>query len=236
MRDTIAHICICLQIDMYTRVLMGHIDLASLVFPAGTAGCHIDAVARRHLWSAGVDCMHGECLPRSSCPWLSHEGIGHGVGAALNVHEGPQRISRVLSNTQPLQPHMIVSIEPGYYQQDCFGIRLENLYEVVPACERSISPCSHSINSTDFLRFRPLTFAPFQRKLINTNLMSKQHIAWLNEYHRQVLLNLTPVLQDASAAKFVDKYAEVSGEKHLVISSDLAANWVANACQEIAPL
>ena len=103
------------QRGMFTRVLKGNIAIDSRVFPAGTAGCMLDSYAREHLWAVGKDFIHG---------------VGHGVGAGLNVHEGPCSISRVL-NENPLKPGMVISNEPGYYEEGSFGIRIENLLEVV---------------------------------------------------------------------------------------------------------
>jgi Xaa-Pro aminopeptidase len=100
---------------MFTRVLKGHIALARAVFPAGTPGCSLDAMARQFLWEVGKDYAHG---------------TGHGVGASLCVHEGPQRISKALDGTA-LCRGMVVSNEPGYYEAGIFGVRIENLLEVV---------------------------------------------------------------------------------------------------------
>ena len=97
--------------DRFTRVLKGHIALATARFPKGTTGTQLDAFARRALWQKGLDYDHG---------------TGHGVGSYLSVHEGPQRISKA-PNTQPLLPGMIVSNEPGYYKTGAYGIRIENL-------------------------------------------------------------------------------------------------------------
>src|SRR5690606_32451555 len=96
--------------DLFTRVLKGHIAIATLRFPHGTTGAHIDAFARRALWDIGTDFDHG---------------TGHGVGSYLSVHEGPQRISK--TGSVKLEPGMILSNEPGYYREGAFGIRIENL-------------------------------------------------------------------------------------------------------------
>ena len=103
--------------DRFTRVLKGHIALATARFPKGTTGTQLDAFARRALWEEGLDYDHG---------------TGHGVGSYLSVHEGPQRISKA-PNVQPLLPGMIVSNEPGYYKTGAYGIRIENLVVVQPA-------------------------------------------------------------------------------------------------------
>ena len=148
--------------DRYTRVLRGHVAVAMARFPKGTPGAQIDALARMALWQAGLDFDHG---------------TGHGVGAYLSVHEGPQRIAK--SGHVPLEPGMIVSNEPGYYVSGDFGIRLENLLAVsaprpVPGGDRPM------------LGFETLTLAPFERRLIVPRLMSAAEIAWLDGYHQRV--------------------------------------------------
>jgi Xaa-Pro aminopeptidase len=145
--------------DRFTRVLKGHIAIASARFPKGTTGAHIDAFARAALWQAGLDFDHG---------------TGHGVGAYLSVHEGPQRISK-LGHT-PLEAGMIISNEPGYYRAGDFGIRIENLIvvreaEPVPGGDRPM----HA--------FETLTLAPISRALILPRLLSPTDIAWLDAYH-----------------------------------------------------
>lgn len=147
--------------DKYTRVLKGHIAIATSVFPPGTTGAHLDAFARRALWEAGCDFDHG---------------VGHGVGAYLSVHEGPQRISK-LANT-PLLPGMILSNEPGYYREGAYGIRIENLIVVE---ERKIAGAERKM-----LGFETITFAPIDTALIDTKLMTREEIAWLNAYHKAV--------------------------------------------------
>jgi Xaa-Pro aminopeptidase len=159
-------------------------------------------------------------------------GIGHGVGAALNVHEGPQRISRILSNTQPLLPHMVVSIEPGYYKQDCFGIRLENLYEIVPV--NRIEADSFPSHAAAFLKFKPLTLAPFQHKLIDVEMLENRHIEWINAYHKEVHRTLTSVLTAESAGGVVDAYADIRREDtSKLLSPQDVAEWISNECREI---
>mmetsp|Transcript_10818 Transcript_10818/g.16466 ORF Transcript_10818/g.16466 Transcript_10818/m.16466 type:complete len:641 (-) Transcript_10818:45-1967(-) len=168
------------QKAMYTRVLMGHIDLARCVFPKGTPGCMLDSLARTHLWRAASNYSHG---------------TGHGVGAALNVHEGPQRISSMVGTPQAVQallPGMIVSIEPGYYESGNYGIRLENLYSVVDAAEKHFE--DKVSESNGFLAFEPLTCVPFQRDMIVTEMLDDAHIAWINKYHEGVFAKLSPVL------------------------------------------
>ena len=147
---------------LYTLVLKAHIALASTIFPHGTCGMQLDAIARRPLWEHGYDYEHG---------------TGHGVGHLLAVHEGPHNIS-TRSSTVPLEVGMVVSIEPGYYETDEFGIRLENLYEV--------SRCSQA-GFTDMLCFEPLTLVPFDTRLIIREMLSPTERTWLNEYHQNVL-------------------------------------------------
>ena len=147
--------------DKYTRVLKGHIAIATAVFPKGTTGAQIDAYARRALWEAGTDFDHG---------------TGHGVGAYLSVHEGPQRISRL--GGVALEPGMILSNEPGYYREGAYGIRIENLIVVE---ERKIAGAERRMHG-----FETITFAPIDTNLIDAKLMTREEIAWLDAYHRAV--------------------------------------------------
>jgi Xaa-Pro aminopeptidase len=149
--------------DRFTRVLKGHIALARVRFPKGTTGHQLDALARMGLWEAGLDYDHG---------------TGHGVGAYLGVHEGPHRIAKFV-NTQPLEPGMIVSNEPGYYKTGAYGIRVENLQVVTPAAEIEGG-------ERPMLGFETLTMAPIARDLIVKPLLSKEDIVWLNAYHAKV--------------------------------------------------
>jgi Xaa-Pro aminopeptidase len=151
------------QRDRYTRVLQGHIALATAKFPEGTTGSQLDALARAPLWAMGLDYDHG---------------TGHGVGSFLGVHEGPQRIAKS-ANDVALKPGMIVSNEPGYYKAGAFGIRLENLVVVK---REEISKDSNR----PFLAFDTLTVAPFDRKLIVMDLLSMQERDWVNAYHVRV--------------------------------------------------
>ncbi|PJK31071.1 aminopeptidase P family protein [Minwuia thermotolerans] len=148
--------------ERFTRVLKGHIALATARFPKGTTGSQLDTLARLPLWQAGLDFDHG---------------TGHGVGSYLSVHEGPQRISK-LPNAVPLEPGMIVSNEPGYYRTGEYGIRIENLVTVVavetPGGER------------ETLGFETLTHAPIDRRLIDADLLTAAERDWLNAYHAGV--------------------------------------------------
>jgi Xaa-Pro aminopeptidase len=160
--------------DRFTRVLKGHIAIASARFPKGITGARLDPFARRALWLKGLDYDHN---------------TGHGVGSYLSVHEGPQSISRV-PNAQPLLPGMIVSNEPGYYKTGAYGIRIENLVLVRP----SDTPAEH-----EMLCFETLTLAPIDRNLIDPLLLDKGEIAWLNAYHQRVRDTLTAMVDQDTA-------------------------------------
>lgn len=149
--------------DRYTRVLKGHIALATARFPKGTSGAQLDSLARHPLWEAGLDYDHG---------------TGHGVGSYLGVHEGPQRIAKAAASV-PLEPGMIVSNEPGYYKAGEFGIRIENL-QVVVGCD------GHGEGGRTFLAFEPLTLVPLDTTLIEPALLTPQERGWINTYHRRV--------------------------------------------------
>lgn len=153
--------------DRYTRVLQGHIALATAKFPEGTTGSQLDALARMPLWAVGLDYDHG---------------TGHGVGSFLGVHEGPQRIAK-FANAVALKPGMIVSNEPGYYKTGAYGIRLENLVTVV---KEEIDKSS----TRTFLAFDTLTIVPFERNLIAKDLLSVHEIKWIDTYHSRVWENL----------------------------------------------
>ncbi len=156
--------------DHFTRVLKGHIALATLVFPQGVAGSHIDALARAPLWQAGLDFDHG---------------TGHGVGSYLSVHEGPARIARTAPPV-PLMPGMLLSNEPGYYLPGSYGIRLENLILVQTS---DLGPPDRR-----FLRFETITLAPFDQRLIDADLLTAGERAWLDDYHEHVLETVGPHL------------------------------------------
>jgi len=163
--------------ECFTRVLKGHIALASAVFPNKTKGHCVDAMARQYLWQVGLDYLHG---------------TGHGVGSFLNVHEGPCGISwRVYPNDPGLQEGMILSDEPGYYEDGNFGIRIESLVKVVRA-ETKFSMPSKNV----FLTFQPVTVAPIQTKMILPELMTSQEIEWLNNYHQLCRDRVGPILKE----------------------------------------
>jgi len=152
------------------RSLQGLIAMSRLRWPVGLAGCHIEAVGRVPLWAAGQDFNHG---------------LGHGVGAYLSVHEGPQRLSRV--SRVPLEPGMILSNEPGYYREGAFGIRLENLIVVQQA-----KMLEGGDSERAMLDWRTLTFVPFDRRLIVLDMLSGPEREWLNSYHIEVAEKIGP--------------------------------------------
>ncbi len=155
----------------FTLVLKGHIALARARFPGGTSGAQLDALARTALWRAGLDYDHG---------------TGHGVGSYLSVPEGPQGISKRAHTA--LEPGMILSIEPGYYREGKYGIRIENLVLVSP-------PQEIKGGQTPMLGFEPLTLAPIDLKLIEPSMLTLEEKAWLNAYHRHVLKTLGSLLK-----------------------------------------
>ncbi|MBA3669621.1 MAG: aminopeptidase P family protein [Sphingomonas sp.] len=164
--------------DRFTRVLQGHIAIATAIFPKGVRGSQLDSFARRPLWEAGLDYAHG---------------TGHGVGSFLSVHEGPQRIAPVGSSQaggdEPLVAGMILSNEPGYYKAHEYGIRIENLVLVV---ERPVDGAEK-----ETLGFETLTFAPIDRRLVEVAMLSPAERKWLDDYHAQVLAKIAPQLAGA---------------------------------------
>jgi Xaa-Pro aminopeptidase len=155
----------------YTRVLQGLIAISRLRWPRGIAGMHLDAIARYPLWLAGQDYDHG---------------TGHGVGAFLSVHEGPQRLSRL--SDVPLEAGMCLSNEPGYYRPGAFGIRLENLIVVTEA------PPIPGGDDRAMLCFETLTLAPFDRRLILLGRLTQDERGWLDAYHMRVMAEIGPRL------------------------------------------
>ena len=172
--------CTALEREDYTLVLKGHIQLAMAVFPAGTAGCQIDALAREPLWGAHRNFGHG---------------TGHGVGFFLGVHEGPQDV-RQNFNPQPLLPGMILSDEPGIYREGMHGVRHENLL----LCR---SLCTNEFGS--WLGFETLTLCHFDTSCLEAALLTPDERAWLNAYNRRVCDVLSPRLPAAVAAWLRDK-------------------------------
>ncbi|NIF31178.1 aminopeptidase P family protein [Enterobacter sp. Cy-643] len=147
----------------YTAVLKGFLALISLQFPQGTQGHQLDAFARAPLWELGLDYDHG---------------TGHGVGHRLMIHENPHRMAKKV-NPWPMLPGNILTIEPGYYQADSHGIRIENQVEVVAS-------------RPGFCKFSSLTLIPIDLSAVDVDLLSPQDIAWLDDYHRQVRQTLSP--------------------------------------------
>ena len=172
---------------MFTLVLKGHIALDQARFPAGTTGTQLDALARQFLWREGFDFDHG---------------TGHGVGVFLSVHEGPQRISKQPSRVA-LRPGMIVSNEPGYYRDGAYGIRCENLVVVTevetPGGERPM------------LGFKALTLAPFDRRLLDVDLLTAGELHWLNQYHQRVMHEIGPLLVESDRAWLTQATAPIAG-------------------------
>lgn len=146
---------------MYTLVLKAHIALASVIFPKGTSGLQLDAIARKPLWDHGCDFAHG---------------TGHGVGHLLGVHEGPQAISSHRSLV-PLEPGMVISDEPGFYKEGAFGIRTENLLVVQPCQTPGLK---------DMLCFMPLTMVPIDTRCLDPDMLTDAEKSWLNGYHQHV--------------------------------------------------
>ena len=169
----------------FTLVMKGHIALGSMIFPTGTRGAQLDAMARQFLWKDGLSYLHG---------------TGHGVGHFLNVHEGPQSI-RLNENPTPLTPGMITSNEPGVYREGEYGIRCENLVLTVPA---------FSTDFGEFLKFETLTLFPFDLNLFDTSIMSDEEIAWVNNYHDMIRERLTPHLNAEQAAWLKKKTEKLS--------------------------
>ena len=163
-----------------TLVLRGTMALSRARFPVGTLSPMLDAIARAPLWEHGLDYGHG---------------TGHGVGYFLNVHEGPQSISRTIADaTMAMQPGMITSVEPGLYRPGQWGVRVENLVLNVPAA------AGIATEFGDFLEFETLTLCPIDSRCIESSLLRADEIAWLNGYHRMVAEHLAPELDGAALA------------------------------------
>ncbi|RWG14005.1 aminopeptidase P family protein [Mesorhizobium sp.] len=162
--------------ERFTLVLKGMIGISTLRFPAGTRGSEIDAVARVALWKHGCDFAHG---------------TGHGVGSYLAVHEGPQRIAR--TGTEKLLAGMMLSNEPGYYKEGSYGIRIENLILVTPA---------EQIEGGDIAMhgFETLTLAPIDKRLIRSDLLTRDELHWLDQYHARVLAEIGPMVDGETLA------------------------------------
>jgi Xaa-Pro aminopeptidase len=166
--------------DRFTRVLKGHIAIATAIFPEGTSGAQLDTLARAPLWQAGLDFDHG---------------TGHGVGSYLSVHEGPARISKL--GTVPLRRGMILSNEPGYYKTAEYGIRIENLVLVI--AEPTPPNGEKPLNA-----FETLTLAPIERRLIDVRMLTEKERTWLDSYHRRVCEVIGPLVDDETR-KWLEK-------------------------------
>lgn len=158
------------MIQQFTLVLKGHIGIARARFPKGTFGCHLDVLARQHLWANGFDYDHG---------------TGHGVGHFLSVHEGPQSISKKMIPVA-LMKGMVLSNEPGYYRAEEFGIRIENL-ELVQEVETQ--------GDFSVLAFESLTRCPIDKRNINVDMLTRPELAWLNQYHQTVWDEVSPLVE-----------------------------------------
>ncbi|KAK4711902.1 hypothetical protein R3W88_006415 [Solanum pinnatisectum] len=171
----------------YMAVLKGHISLGNARFPNGTNGQSLDILARIPLWKDGLDYRHG---------------TGHGIGSYLNVHEGPHNISfRQSARDVPLQVSMAVTDEPGYYEDGNFGIRIENVLIVKEGNTK------FNFGNKGYLSFEHITWAPYQRKLIDVSLLVPEEIEWLNEYHAKCREILTPYL-NTSEMEWLKKATE----------------------------
>lgn len=167
----------------FTLVMKGHIALATAIFPAGTRGAQLDALARQFLWKHGLSYLHG---------------TGHGVGHFLSVHEGPHSVR--LNNVEaPLLPGSITSNEPGVYRENVHGIRCENLVL-----------CRHEMTTEfgDFLGFETLTLCPFDRSLFDTSMMTEEEIAWVDSYHATVAQMLMPALATKEERAWLEEHTK----------------------------
>ncbi len=171
------------QKNVFTHVLKSHIRLAQAIFPRGTTGGELDAIARDNLWRQGWECRHG---------------IGHGVGHFLNVHEGPASFRR--DNRVVLQPGMLLSNEPGVYFEGSFGVRLENLLLTV---------CAETTRFGEFLAFETVSLCPFDLTLLDVSLLQPAEITWLNQYHQRVYACLSPFLTKVEQAWLFQKTRQI---------------------------
>lgn len=180
------------SVDTLTRYLTDLFDILT----ENTPGFVLDVFARKSLWEAGKDYGHG---------------TGHGVGAALNVHEGPHGISPRWTNKEFLKKGMITSNEPGFYDDGNFGIRIENLLEIVDVNGSNSDDNAENFDEppmkkqkTDtkkFFKFDKLTMIPIQQNLIKLDLMTDTELDWLDAYHEEILQKVSPLLEDGSPAK-----------------------------------
>jgi Xaa-Pro aminopeptidase len=170
--------------ECFTRVLKGMIGLSSAVFPDKIQGHRLDTIARKALWDVGLDYAHG---------------TGHGVGSFLNVHEGPMGISwRVYPNDTGLEEGMILSDEPGYYEDGKFGIRIESLVKIIKAEPK------YAATGKKFLTFDQITLVPIQTKLILPTLLTDQETDWLNNYHQTCRDRVGALLKEMGKVEALD--------------------------------
>lgn len=181
--------------ENYTRVLKGNIGVDSMIYPTNTPGFVLDVFARKALWEAQLDYGHG---------------TGHGVGAALNVHEGPHSISPRWANKEVMKKGMVVSNEPGLYEDGQFGIRIENLLETTFVNDEDNEAYDKGLEEGDegypskpagrktFLKFQKLTMIPIQKNLIDIKLMTLDELDWLDNYHAEVYGKVAPLLEEDS--------------------------------------
>jgi len=162
--------------ECFTRVLKGQIKLGTTVFPSKIKGNCLDSFARQYLWEVGLDYGHG---------------TGHGIGSYLNVHEGPMEVSwRTVNDDPGLESGMFISNEPGYYEDGKFGIRIEDIIQIVDA-----NP-PHNFNKRGFLTFDTITLVPIQTKMIIVNMLTESEINHLNKYHKKCRDILGPILDE----------------------------------------
>lgn len=192
--------------ECYTLTLMGHIALTQFVFTTGLKGRELDAMARQPLWKVGLQYLHG---------------TGHGIGSYLNVHEGPGSISLTVESSPTeaaLQENMFFSVEPGFYEDGKFGVRHENIAQIVKAKTK------YHFKDIRFLTFETVTMVPYEHHLIDYSLLSKDQMEWLNSYHKKVQSTIGPLIKDdplaskwlSSRTGFVDM---VSNGIHLTAST-----------------
>jgi Xaa-Pro aminopeptidase len=177
------------QIDRYTEVLKAHINCAMQKFPKGTTGAQLDGITRATLWHNDLDYGHG---------------TGHGVGAFLNVHEGPNGISKRVN--QVLEPGMITSIEPGFYEPGWGGIRIENLYVVK---EVSSEKTEADPPPTPWYCFESLTYIPFEARLIDVSRLDARQREWLARYYQAIRTKLSPHL-DAETLTWLNTALDIN--------------------------
>ncbi|XP_017784790.1 PREDICTED: xaa-Pro aminopeptidase 1 [Nicrophorus vespilloides] len=161
--------------ECFTRVLKGQINLGTSVFPTKIKGNCLDAFARKFLWDVGLDYAHG---------------TGHGIGSYLNVHEGPMEVSwRTTKDDPGLEAGMFISNEPGFYEDGKFGIRIEDIVEIVVATP------PHNFNNRGYLTFDTITLAPIQTKMIRVDMLTEKELGHLNRYHKKCRDILGPILE-----------------------------------------